>query len=833
MNSTYQQRIRAWLQRLQIWLRALIAALGVRLVPLDHWLSTRWERHGRPAWGRADAALRPGTGRAAGAVRDRAPTLRSVVATGVHGLQRAGHGLGHQIEASRASKPSGRVLRDGRGRRIRASAYTGPRRRAPRKGGDLPRGRAARWLPNVAKVGLVTMVGVAAFLGSSQGYINFAAELPDAHNLTSSPLPEDTLVYAADGSPMADIHPSGTQHYYQSLNDAGRWLPQATVAIEDSNYWSEPGIDPQGIARAFLTNSREGRTSQGASTITQQLVKLRLLKDPSATYDRKIKEAILALQVEHTYSKRQILEMYLNTVEYGNNAQGSEAASLNYFRKNTKDLNLAEASMLAGIPQNPNFNSPWADYLVAKNRQGQVLNSMVHSKMITQQEANEAYAVDLRPELQHPDSSIKQAPEFVNWVVQQLADKYGEKAAYEGGLRVYTTLQPKIQQLAEASVKANVQKNLGRNMHQGAMVSVDPKTGGVTAMVGSANPDKWGGQYNYATDVPRNPGSSFKVFNYTAAITSRKFTMNTPVPDQPMTVTYTQPPYQPKNYNANQYPQCVLQTCMGNSLNIPAVFVELSVGVENVLQMARQMGAPPWGTGDDGSYTRSAPPNRYGPSLTLGGYGETPLQMATGVATLASGGVYHPTTGVSKVTTSDGSPIFTDNPAANAKQVVEPAVAYILAAMMSNDANRQQVFGPRSALTLPDRLVAARTGTTDNYTDAWTVGFTPSLASAFWFGNENGNVSMGQGFDAIQAAAPGWQGFMATALAAMNMPPSDWYGAPANALPAGNSIWVLPGTQPNQGTPATPPGVSMSPAPPNSQGNQPNQPNNNGNRPNG
>ncbi|MBO0703891.1 MAG: penicillin-binding protein, partial [Candidatus Dormibacteraeota bacterium] len=707
------------------------------------------------------------------------------------------------------------------------SAYTGPRRRAPRKGGDLPKGRAARWLPNLAKVGLVTMVGLAAFLGSSQGYINFAAELPDAHNLTSSPLPEDTLVYAGDGSEMADIHPSGTQHYYQSLDESGKWLPQATVAIEDSNYWNEPGIDPTGIARAFLTNSREGRTSQGASTITQQLVKLRLLKDPSATYDRKIKEAILALQVEHTYSKRQILEMYLNTVEYGNNAEGAEAASQNYFRKDTKDLNLAEASMLAGIPQNPNFNSPWADYQVAKNRQAQVLNSMVHSKMVTQEQANEAFAVDLRPELHTPDSSIKQAPEFVNWVVQQLADKYGEKAAYEGGLRVYTTLDPKIQQIAESSVKANVAKNLSHNMHQGAMVSIDPKTGGVTAMVGSAYPDKWGGQYNYAADIPRNPGSSFKVFNYTAAITSRKFTMNTPVPDQPLTVNYTQPPYQPKNFNATQYPSCVLQTCLGNSLNIPAVFAELSVGVDNVLQTARQMGAPPWAEADDGSYTRSAPSNKYGPSLTLGGYGETPLQMATGVATLASGGIYHPTTGVSKVTTSDGSPIFTDNPATNGKQVVDPAVAYIMTAMLSNDANRQQEFGQHSALTLPGRNVAAKTGTSENYTDAWTVGYTPSLASAFWFGNENGNVSLGQGFDAIYAAAPGWQGFMATALGAMKDPANDWYGAPAGVVPAGNSVWVLPGTSPNQATPGTPPGVTLSAPPPNSQGNKPNQPNNN------
>ncbi|MGH7882548.1 MAG: transglycosylase domain-containing protein, partial [Candidatus Dormibacteraceae bacterium] len=251
-----------------------------------------------------------------------------------------------------------RVLRDRRGNRLRASAY-GRTAGSARKGGDLGWGSRG-WLPLGAKVGLIVLLAMSSFLGSSQLFVDYAAELPDAHALTTNPLPDDTQIYAADNSLLADLRDpnTGFQHYDQQLGQMGQWLPSATIAIEDANFWNEPGIDPQGIVRAELTNLHQGKISQGASTITQQLVKLRLLKDSSQKFDRKIKEAILALQVDRTYSKHQVLEMYLNSVEYGDFATGAQAAAQNYFRKDTANLDLAEASMLAGIPQNPNYNSP-------------------------------------------------------------------------------------------------------------------------------------------------------------------------------------------------------------------------------------------------------------------------------------------------------------------------------------------------------------------------------------------------------------------------------------------------------------------------------------------
>jgi membrane peptidoglycan carboxypeptidase len=753
---------------------------------------------------------------------------------GVDPLRRFSRAVGHQIEAARETRTGGphHVLKDRYGRRLRASAY-GYRRGSNRQGGDLGPSSLAGMMPAGLKIGLVAVLAFGGFLGSSQVFIDYAAQLPDAHVLTSSPVPEDTLIYAADGSLLADLRQPGTgrQHYYQSLDQMGTLLPDATVAVEDANFWNEPGVDPQGIARAALADWRKKGTVQGASTITQQLVKLRLLKDSSQTLNRKVKEAILALQVERTYSKRTILEMYLNSVDYGNFAQGTQAAAQNYFRKNTKDLDLAEATMLAGIPQNPNINNPFVNWDIARNRQSQVLDAMVRNRYVTRQEADQAFAEDLRPQLHTPDDSIKAAPAFVSWIVDQLVAMYGQNATYEGGLRVYTSLQPSLQAIAEHAVQGNVLNNRSRNMQQGAMVSIDPRTGEVLTMVGSAFRDQFSGQFNYAADVPLSPGSSFKIFTYAAAIESLKYTMVTPVPDAPITVNMPgqTPHYQPKNYNAGSYPQCVLQTCMGNSLNVPAVYTEVSIGVDKVIEMARRLGAPPWLL-INGTNTQNAATTQFGASSTLGDAHETPLQMATAVATIADMGVYHPPTGIVHIQTSDGTDIQLYDPTTVAKQVLDPRVAYIMQTIMSNDSNRSQIFGSNTALTLPGRRVAAKTGTAEDWHDGWTVGYTPSLASAFWFGTVN-NTPMAFNFDAIVAAAPAWHAFMDQALNAMKASPSEWFSTPGGLIPAGNQVWLMPGTSASQPTPPLPYWASIA-APPAPKNNNPNPPNsgNNGNQ---
>jgi membrane peptidoglycan carboxypeptidase len=745
-------------------------------------------------------------------------------------LAGAGAAVQHQLEESVASRRTQAPARNGRGRRLRASvpaasgrwrlpanAVEVARPLSPRRSSfsiraaEIGRRRVGRQFAMLASTTTVLLVLVGTFLAGTRVSVDYAAQLPDVHTLTTDPLPEDSQIYAGDGTLIADIHdPSRAQHYNQPLSGMGKWLPEATVAVEDERFWREPAISPAAVIRAAYLDWRNQNLRQGGSTITQQLVKLRLTGG-SRTYDRKIKEAVLAFEVEGQYTKQQILQMYLNSVSYGNGAQGSLAAARNYFGKETADLDLAEASMLAGIPQSPLYNSPLVNWKGAKARQSQVLNAMVRSGLIPRKQADQALAEDLKPRIRQPSPPVRAAPAFTSWVIGQLVGQFGEKATYGGGLKVSTTVNLPLQGVAESAVLNNVNANRSKNMSQGAMVAIDPRNGAVVAMVGSADPNSNGGQYNMAVWPPRNPGSSFKIFTYTAAIASQKFTMATHIRDARLTVNMPGSGlWQPKNYDLRYHGTCQLQQCMGNSLNIPAVEVEISTGVDQVVQTARLMGAPPFMPSADGTYSADAPATSFGPSLTLGGYGETPLQMATGAATLASGGVYHPPYGISEVRDRDGRVAFTQNVQGLARQVLDPRVAFIMQTIMSDDSNRAMIFGPGSPLTLPGRHVGAKTGTTEDFKDAWTLGYTPNLASAFWFGNPN-SASMATGWDAVFAAAPGWHNFMQSALTAMQVP-DQWYGAPPGLQTGsadGRSVWLMPGTNAKQPPPPLPPWASL------------------------
>jgi membrane peptidoglycan carboxypeptidase len=746
----------------------------------------------------------------------------------------------HQVEAGRDTRVTPRELRDSHGRRLRASAYAfgpdgqrGGRRRARARVPNV----AGSLLPSTVKVALVLLIAGFGFLGSSSAYINYAADLPDAHTITSQPLDEDTMIYAADGTLLADIHPQDQpQHYYQSLDDTGKWLPEATVAIEDTNFYNEPGIDVFAMGRAAWIDWRQKQAVQGASTITQQLVKLRLTGN-KATLDRKIKEAVLAVQVEHTYTKRQILEQYLNSVDYSNNTKGALAASRVYFHLDTKDLDLAQASLLAGIPQSPLYNNPFTHWDQARNRQLQVLKAMVRTQRITQEQADEAYAEDLSPpaHMFSPTTQVLGAPAFVDWIEYQIAAKYGQKALTGGGLHVQTTINLQLQSEAEKAVKDQVSKyRVAYRESQGAMTAIDPRTGAVLAMVGSADPNRAGGQFNFAFRIPRSPGSSMKIYTYTAAIESGKYAMSTMIPDTPVSIDMGQgaKPYAPKNYDGGSHGTLQLQQAMGNSYNVPAVKVEMTLGVPRVVDMARRMGAPPFQGhfAADGTlnYTNDDQPSTFGPSLTLGGYLETPLQMATGASVLGAQGVYHDPFGIASISSSDGTEIFRADANKGARQVLDPKVAYIMEQIMSNDQNRTKAFGANSALTLPGRRVGAKTGTAEQWSDGWTVGYTPSLASAFWFGNPD-NSLMTPGADAIFTAAPAWHAFMGSALDTMKAPGDEWFAEPpglGHANVGGEPVWFLPGTNPNQPMPPLPSNVHSSGAP-----RDPNNPGGNGNNP--
>jgi membrane peptidoglycan carboxypeptidase len=645
---------------------------------------------------------------------------------------------------------------------------------------------------------VLIVVAVPSLLVTSPGYVAFAEKLPDLH-LVAAAQQEDTLIYAFDGKTLlADLHPPGYQHYYEPLADVGTLLPAAVLSIEDRNFYREPGVDPQAIVRATTVDWRAQASVEGASTITQQLVKLRLVGN-KPTIDRKMREALLSFEIERHYSKKQILEMYMNSVFFGDTAWGTKAASQIYFHKKTKDLDLAQASMLAGIIRGPTLYSPLLNWTSAKKRQGEVLQAMLRDGKITAEDAANAFAEDISPpsNMFLPINQIV-GGDFVRYTTDELISMFGSAAVYGGGLQVVTTLSPRLQAIAQEAVSSNIAKLAYRNVSQGALVSLDPTSGAIVAMVGSANPNADGGQYNLAVWPPRNPGSSMKIFTYTAAIASGRFSMTTPIADDPF--SYREPgwteSYTPMNYDSKFHGTCQLQVCMGNSLNIPAVKVELGVGVGAVVNMARAMGAPPYQQHYDASgnpvYTTDDALNTYGPSLTLGGYGETPLQMATAASVLATQGTLHAPYAIDHVTRA-GSVIYAHEPGQGGKQVLDPRVAFIMQTIMSNDNNRAMIFGRNSLLTLRGRTVAVKTGTSDSFADAWTVGFTPHLVTAVWGGNPDWRRKMTKNSDSYFIAAPMWNQFMQNALDAMGMP-NEWYGEPPGLEHRGAGIY-LPGTR--------------------------------------
>ena len=640
---------------------------------------------------------------------------------------------------------------------------------------------------------LVRLVLLAVIAGptlvvSSPGYAAYASQLPDVSQI-SSVLATDTIIYAFDGTTvLADLHPPGYQHYNEPLGAMGTYLPEAIISIEDRNFYREPGIDPLSVARAALIDWKAHGRVQGASTITQQLVKLRLVGD-APTFDRKVREAVLSIQLEQRYTKAAILEMYLNSISFGNSAVGTAAAAQIFFQRKTRDLDLAQASMLAGLVRGPTFYSPFLEWTTAKARQLDVLAAMVRDGKVTQDEADKAFGEDVSPP-NHMFTPVNRivAPGFVSYVTEQLVQQFGEAKTFEGGLTVVSTLSMALQQIGQNAISGTQRSLAWRRVQQGALVALDPLSGAIIAMVSSANPGANGGQYNLAVWPPRNPGSSMKIFTYTAAIASGKYTMTTPISDTPISFQDGTSIWRPQNYDLHYHGTLQLQQAMGNSLNIPAVKVEVGVGVAKVAAMARAMGAPPWLLHADGSETTNDPLDSYGPSLTLGGYGETPLQMATGASVLAANGVLHKPFAIARVDQA-GKVIYSH--AITSTKVLDPRVAYIMQNIMSNDNNHAVIFGRGTILNIPGYHVAVKTGTSDSFADAWTVGYTPHIAVAVWMGNPDWRVKMTKGSDSFYVAVPAWHAFLARALPTFGG--DVWYNPPPDLVHVGN-YYYLPGT---------------------------------------
>lgn len=664
------------------------------------------------------------------------------------------------------------------------------------KAGHNPRARVhARWSPigqrdrrtTVIRVlGVVLALLMVAGMAADAYAASFVASLPSIDGLDAASLGGDAFITSRDGKLLADVAAQGDRRIYVQLKDISPKLQEATVSIEDKSFYTNQGFDPQGILRAALGNFRAGSITGGGSTITQQLAK-QLFLTPDRSYERKAKEIVLAYQLTQRYSKNTILELYLNRSYYGEQAYGVQAASQTFFHKDAKDLDLAQSAMLAGLPQAP---AEW-DPLVAPNsskaRQKEVLDAMVRQGYITTEDAQKAY--DEKLDLYGPVNTFL-APHFVKYVeneLEQLGFKIGQQQIF-----VKTTLDYGKQQVGERVVRDNLAANTWRDpggLLDSSVVSVDPKTGQILVMVGSGfDYNARAGQINMATTYV-NPGSSGKPFTYGAVINARKATMDTPIADSPSPLVLLDSSGNKTdiyNYDHGTHGVLPLRMAMDNSLNIPAVKAELSIGVPAVVEFWRSVGLRPLDFNGD----PSGPVYNYGASLTLGGAGVTVLQETMGYATYADLGVRHDPEAILQVTDAHGKVLYQADPNASARQAIDPGVAFIMGAIMSDDNNRALIFGRNGPLTLPGRQVAAKTGTTEDFHDGLTVGFTPDIATVMWMGDIQ-DINHHMNTDAIFTVAPAWHEYMNEILQGV---PNKWFDPPADVTKGPGNSWYLSDT---------------------------------------
>lgn len=578
-------------------------------------------------------------------------------------------------------------------------------------------------------------------------YFYFAS----ADKLDERVRPESSKIYDRNGVLLYEVF-GEVKRTPIPLSDIPEHVKQATIAIEDKDFYSHSGIDLSGIARAAWVNLRAKSVKQGGSTISQQFVRNAVLTR-ERTFTRKIKEVVLTFQLEHKHTKDEILELYLNEIPYGANAYGIEAASQTYFQKEAKTLTLSEAAYLAALPKAPTYFSPYGVNREALDtRADLVLSAMADQGYITAEQKELAAAENV--EFKKIITRIK-APHFVMYVQDLLAAKYGENVLREGGLQVMTSLDMNLQTMAEEIVAKHVAKN-EKNFSAGnaSLVAIDPQTGQILAMVGSRDyfDDAHDGAVNVALQ-PRQPGSSFKPYVYATAFKEGMSPATLLFDVQTNFGRYGSRDYIPQNYNGSTRGPISIRQALQGSLNIPAVKALMLTGIDDSINTAESLGI-----------TTLKDRERYGPSLVLGGGEVKLLEHAAAFGVFAAGGVYAPTTAFIKVTDSQGKILqqFSDK---DKRKALDPEIAYQINHVLSDNEARMFIFSNRNnVLTIPGQTVAAKTGTTQEFRDAWTVGYTPSLAAGVWVGN-NDNTPMRRGADGLYVAAPIWNEFMKRALA--------------------------------------------------------------------
>jgi len=594
---------------------------------------------------------------------------------------------------------------------------------------------------------LVAVLAAGAIFGMA---LAFATKLPDISALYAPPS-EATRVYASNGELIASLYRENRDTI--PLAEIPTALQQAVIAIEDERFYQHHGVDLRGTARAMWRNLLAGELREGGSTITQQLARSVFLTQ-KRQFSRKLAEIMLAVEIERRLTKAEILERYLNQVYFGQGAYGVEMAARVYFGKHARELDLAESALLAGLIRAPTVYSPHQSPELAKARQRVVLTRMMELGYLTPRQAAQTAGQPLRLTAEGSAGLIGiRAPYFVSYILPYLLERYGEEVVYNGGLRVYTTLDVRMQAAAEKAVRQGIEQAERQRLKvsQGALVAIEPETGFIRAMIGGY--DFAQSQFNRAWQAHRQPGSAFKPFIYTAAVANRMTTtrriLDEPVRYEIVGATEKERIWEPKNYDGKFRGEVTLRTALEQSINIPAIKTLAEIGPQTVIEYARRMGI--------------TTPLRPHLSLALGTPDLTPLEMASAYGTLAAMGVHAEPIAVRRITASDGQVLEDNLPRRDL--VLSADVSYLMIDLLKGVILR----GTGRAAEI-GRPAAGKTGTTDDYRNAWFIGFTPQLSAAVWVGNDD-NTPMRR---VVGGTVPAriWREFMRAALEAT--PPEDW-----------------------------------------------------------
>ncbi len=646
----------------------------------------------------------------------------------------------------------------------RAAARRSPPPRRSRAG-------SAAFLLTAALFGLFVITGSAGILlatgarAASAWYGSFVQDFPSVSDVDTRSVFKNSRILDRNGDLLYELFDVDEgKRTIVRLADMPQIVVDAFLAVEDASFYANPGIEPRGIARALWQNLQAGTVVSGGSTITQQLIRNVLLdrdERTSETLDRKLKEAVLALELSAHYRKEQILEWYLNEIYFGNLSYGVAAAARTYFNKPLAEVTLAEAALLAGLPQAPVRYDPFKNFDAAKARQREVLELMAHHRFVARDEAERAMREPLQIASGDPDTI--RYPHWVFYVRSVLEEMYGTRALLSAGVTVYTTLDSNVQQMAEQAIALHRPAIVRQAANNAALVAIDPWGGEVLAMVGSLDyyDTAIDGQVNNAVTL-HQPGSAIKPLVYLTAFL-KGFSPSTVVQDAPISLPDAAGrPWRPQNHDNRFRGPVTLRHALGNSLNIPAVKVLQFAGLDGTIALAKRFGM-----------TSLGDPSTYGLAFTLGGADVRLIELATAYTVLANGGIQVPVSPILKIVDGEGRVVFEHRPART--EVVDPRPVYMVNSILSDNSARTATFGVNSPLRLANnRPAAAKTGTTDLYRDTWAMGYTPSLVAGVWVGRtDNAPTRFISGSNAAPLI---WNSFMERAFA-------DWPNEPFEGPP--------------------------------------------------